>query len=103
MVFFFSFNLLFYIHSYLEILYLKKINSLITYFWLPWVIVVVPGLLTMVAYLVVEHRLCCLRHVGSSRTQELACVSCTRRWILIHCTTSEVLAVVYLKLSHFHI
>ena len=76
---------------------------MITYFWLPWVIVVVPGLLTMVAYLAVEHKLCCLRHVGSSRTQELTRVSCTGRWILIHCTTSEVLAVVYLKLSHFHI
>ena len=76
---------------------------MIIYFWLPWVFVVVHRLLTMVAYLVVEHRLCCLRHVGSSWTQDLTRVSCTGTWILIHYTTSEVLVDVYLKWSHFHI
>ena len=33
------------------------------------------------------------RHVESSRTRDLTCVSCIGRWVLIHCTSREVQSV----------
>ena len=33
-------------------------------------------------------------HVGSSRTRDPTCVSCIGGWILIHCTTREVLEII---------
>ena len=40
------------------------------------------------------HGLCCLWHVGSSRTRARTCVPCTGRQIPNHCATREALNIV---------
>ena len=58
-----------------------------------WALEAWASVLPYVGSIAVAHRLV-LWHVGSSRTRDPTCVSCIGRWILIHCTTSEVQEII---------